>query len=215
MIKKHKWKLLWSSLLILLPVAAGLALWDQLPEQIATHWGLNGQPDGWSSKASAVFALPLVILAVNWVGMLAVSRDPGNQGQNRKIKGLTPWIGPVISIGCGIGTYAGALGTELPVVNLMFGIMGILFVFLGNYLPKCKPNRTIGIRVIWTLRSEENWIATHRFSGRVWMAGGILVLAAAFLPEKWVLPVSMALVLVLVLVSIIYSWAFSRKEQEK
>mgnify|MGYP000573868704 FL=1 len=56
--------------------------------------------------------------------------------------------------------------------NLLMAIlyvgMGLLFVIVGNYLPKVKPNRTIGIRVVWTLQDEENWNATHRFSGKIW-----------------------------------------------
>ena len=38
---------------------------------------------------------------------------------------------------------------------------GLLFMIIGNYLPKVKQNNTIGIRVVWTLQDEENWSATH------------------------------------------------------
>ena len=61
--------------------------------------------------------------------------------------------------------------------------LGLMFAAIGNYFPKCRPNRTVGIRIIWTLGSEENWNATHRFAGKVWVIGGLIMVLAALLPE--------------------------------
>ena len=60
---KNKFKVIITSIIVLLPILVGVADWDELPEQIATHWGPSGEPDGWSSKAVAVFALPLFLTA--------------------------------------------------------------------------------------------------------------------------------------------------------
>ena len=62
MIRKNKGKLILSSLVILLPMVMGLLLWNQLPEQIATHWGLHGEPDGWSGRPMAVFGIPAIMV---------------------------------------------------------------------------------------------------------------------------------------------------------
>ena len=67
MIKQNKKLLLLTSVITLLPVFIGLFLWNQLPDSVATHFGLNNQPDGYSSKAFAVFGLPLILLAVHLV----------------------------------------------------------------------------------------------------------------------------------------------------
>ncbi|MBR2895453.1 MAG: DUF1648 domain-containing protein, partial [Oscillospiraceae bacterium] len=66
MIKNHKWKLLVSSLLILAPMLVGLLYWNELPGQMATHWGVNGTADGWSSRTFAVVGMPLLLLAMHW-----------------------------------------------------------------------------------------------------------------------------------------------------
>ena len=50
MLKKHKMQLIWSSVVILLPVVAGLILWKALPEQFTTHWNAAGEADGFGSK---------------------------------------------------------------------------------------------------------------------------------------------------------------------
>ena len=67
MLKKNKWTLLITSLVILLPTVAGLILWNRLPQEVAIHWGVSGEPDGWANKAVAVFALPAFLLALQWL----------------------------------------------------------------------------------------------------------------------------------------------------
>ena len=77
MIKKNKGALILTSLVLLVPILVGLLLWDRLPEQIPSHWGINGEVDGWSSKAFAVFGFPCILLAMHWVCVLISSADPG------------------------------------------------------------------------------------------------------------------------------------------
>ena len=206
MIRENKKKLMISSLLILLPILVGLLLWDRLPEHMTTHWGLDGQADGWSSLPFAVFASPLLMLAAQWVCVWFTTRDPGNQGRNKKISALVLWIIPVISNLVSGMTYAIALGLEFSPVAPMAALMGLLFAVMGNYLPKTRMNKTIGIKVYWAYTSEENWNATHRFGGKVWFIGGICMIFAALLPEKWCIAVMMAAILVLCVIPVVYSW---------
>ena len=78
----------------------------------------------------------------------------------------------------------------------MFGI-GVLFMIIGNYLPKCKQNYTMGIKLPWTLDDEENWNRTHRFAGFLWVAGGVVIAINAFLKWEWLfLVVVFAMVLI-------------------
>ena len=83
MIKQNKKLLLLTSVITLLPVFIGLFLWNQLPDSVATHFGLNNQPDGYSSKAFAVFGLPLILLAVHLVCVVATNIDPKSKDINK------------------------------------------------------------------------------------------------------------------------------------
>ena len=213
MIKNNKWKLLISSVVILLPMVAGLVLWNKLPAKVPTHWGFDGTVDGWSSKAFAVFALPLILLAVHWVCVFVTSLDPKNKGQSGKVLGLILWICPMVSLFAGVSVYAAALGVELNVGALAMVAMGLLFVVIGNYLPKCKQNYTIGIKVPWTLDSEENWVATHRFGGRIWVVGGVLIVLCAFLPKAILFPIFLVLLTVMAFLPILYSYLYYRRHQ--
>ena len=213
MIKQNRWNLILSSIVILLPALFGIIFWNELPEQMTTHWGINGTADGWSSRAVAVFALPLCILAVHWLCVFCTAKDPGNKGQNRKVFALVLWITPLVSLFTNGMMYAVSFGKELQPYFMTNLLLGVVFVVIGNYLPKCKQNYTIGIKVKWTLENEENWNATHRFGGKVWVAGGLLLLLfCVCLPDAIVLWVTIPVMLLLIVIPVVYSWQYHKKQ---
>ena len=98
MIKKNLKTMIITSIIILAPIVAGLLLWDQLPAEIATHFGSDGEPDGWSSKEFAVIGLPLFLLAVHWFCAAFTGVDPKKENISNKMMTLVLWICPVIAI---------------------------------------------------------------------------------------------------------------------
>ena len=208
MIKKN-WKiLLITSLLILLPMLAGVVLWDQLPEQIPTHWNASGEVDGWSNKIFAVFGLSGILLAVQWLCTLGTRADPKKANHSEKVVHLVFWIVPVISNLLYAATYATALGKEVQIEVIMPVFIGLVFTIIGNYLPKCKQNYTIGIKIPWTLNSEENWNKTHRFAGRLWVICGLVIMLTGFFGGFGIF---FGVTLVMVIVPMIYSYRLHKK----
>ena len=209
MISKH-WKLLtFTSLVIVLPMVAGLLLWNQLPDQLPSHWNGAGEIDGWFSKTMSVFGTPLFLLVVHWLAIIATFSDPKKNHHSDKILPLVFWMIPLLSVGIHAVIYMTALGKEVNVSTLVPAFMGFLFIIIGNYLPKCKQNYTIGIKIPWTLDSEANWNKTHRFAGKVWVICGMIMVVLSFFGDaKSVLPVA----LVMVLVPVAYSYLLYRKE---
>ena len=208
MIKKNWKTLLITSLLILLPALAGIVLWDQLPEQIPTHWNPSGEVDRWSSKAFAIFGLSGILLAAQWLCTLGTRADPKKDNHPQKILHLVLWIIPVISNLLYAITYAVALGKEVRIEVIMPVFMGLLFAIIGNYLPKCKQNYTLGIKIPWTLNSEENWNRTHRFAGRLWVVCGIVIMLTGFFGGFWIF---FGIVLAMVIAPFLYSYLLHRK----
>lgn len=213
MIRKNKKTLIVTSLLTLLPMVVGLLLWDRLPDRLATHWGADGQPDGWSSLSFGVFYMPLILLAVQWLCVLITAMDPDNKERNQKMQTVVLWIIPVLSnLCCGL-MYALALGAEFSVNNVMLVFLGLMFAVIGNYMPKCRMNSTMGIKIPWTYSSEENWNATHRFGGKVWFIGGILIALCAFLPGEMGVAIMLVAMIVLSILPMVYSYRFYRAEK--
>ena len=208
MIKKNLKVLIITSLVILLPILAGVILWNQLPEQIPNHWNLSGEIDGWCSKPFAVFGMPLIMLAFQWLCALGTGADPKKANHPEKMVHLVLWIIPVINVLLSVLTYAVALGEELRVEVIMPVFIGLVFTIVGNYLPKCKQNYTIGIKIPWTLNSEENWNKTHRFAGWLWTACGLVIMLTGFFGGFWIF---FMVVPVMVLVPMLYSYLLHRK----
>ena len=215
MMKENKKQLIVSSIIILLPILMGVFLWEQLPEQMTTHWGVHGQADGWTGKAFAIFGLPVILLAVHWVAVGITAADPKNKNQNKKVVGMISWILPVLSLVTNGMMYAAALGNFVSVDIMTRILLGVMFVGIGNYLPKCKQNHTIGFKVTWTLHNEENWNKTHRFTGKLWVAGGLFVLLTMAIPMESIMYVLMVVCLLVCIVPILYSYGYYRKQRKQ
>ena len=211
MIKRNKWTLFLTSVIMLIPMVIGILLWDKLPEQIPTHWGINGEVDGWSSKAFAVFFFPTLLLAIHWICVFASAADPNNKNHSPKMMTLVLWICPVLSLLLNSMVYSAALGYEPAVETILPLLMGLMFIIIGNLLPKCRQSYTMGIKLPWTLNNEENWNKTHRFGGKVWVIGGVIIMATAFIGSFWLL---MGVTLVMVAAPTVYSYCLYRKQRK-
>ena len=212
MIRKNKAMLIVTSLVMLIPMLIGLLLWNKLPDQIPSHWDINGEVDAWSSKAFAVFFFPALLLGIHWLCVLASSADPKSKNYHPKMLRLVLWICPVISLVMNSLVYCVALGYELNVEIIMPLLVGLMFIIVGNLLPKCRQSYTMGIKLPWTLHNEENWNKTHRFGGKLWVIGGIITMATAFLGSFWIL---LSVLIVMVAAPTIYSYCLYHKQKKE
>ncbi len=212
MMKKINLKLLsLTSILTLLPILVGVILWKDLPASLPSHFGLDGQADGFSSKLEVVFLIPLVMLGLHFFAVVVTSLDPKASHVSPKMKTLVYWLVPFISGLVQLSIYGAAFGLIGNSTRIGLVMVGIVFLVVGNYLPKTKQNYTVGIRLPWTLDSEENWNKTHRLAGRLWVLGGLIILVNGFL--SWaVFYVFFGVLLVMVLVPIFYSYWISRSQ---
>ena len=141
--------------------------------------------------------------------------DNRNRQQSSKVIGMVIWMIPVTAL-----IYNGMarlISMDADSENLFMAVIyfgtGLLFMIIGNYLPKVKQNNTIGIRVVWTLQDEENWNATHRFSGKLWMASGILCMLCGLFEESMAaLVLYIVSIMAAAIISILYSYLFYKKK---
>lgn len=208
MIKKNLKTLIITSVVILLPILAGLYLWDKLPEQMPIHFGENGEPDNWASKEFAVLGLPVILVALQWILTGYMGQDPKRKNISEKMVALSLWIIPVVSVlGNGI-TYLYLSYEDINVVTIATLFLGLLLMVVGNYLPKMKQSYTVGIKLPWTLNSEENWYRTHRFAGVVFMLAGLIVLVAGFIEQIWIV---LAIIFAAAIIPSVYSYILYKK----
>ena len=206
---KNKKTLVITSLICLLPIIVGALVYKRLPETIATHFDLNGNPDGWSSRAFAVFGLPAILLAVNLLLPFMLRADPKHENMSGALVNITIWTIPVLSLICSGLTLGRALGYDVRIERVLPVFMGVLFILIGNYLPKTKQSYTMGIKLPWTLASEENWNRTHRLAGFLWVLGGVYFIVMSFI--GWSVPAFVLPLAVMVLLPMVYSYLLYRK----
>lgn len=212
MLKANKKTLIITSIITLLPILIGVLTWNKLPDVMATHFGTNNEANGFSSKAFTVFGIPLFMVAMQWLAALVTSKDPRRQNISPKMFTLVLWIVPVVSVFMAATIYPYNLGVDLDISFISMLLMGMLFVVVGNFLPKARQNYTIGIKIPWTLADETNWNKTHRLAGYLWVAGGVLMLLMA-LTGFVKMPLFIGIVIVMTLVPCVYSfWLYTHGE---
>ena len=191
--KNHKRTIILTTILCLLPIVAGLIFWDRLPEQLAIHFNSAGEPDNWASKPVAVLLMPVFIAALHLLCLFITAQDPKKQNITGVMKTLMLWICPFISWLCAGMTIGYALESVRNIGAVVCVFLGILFMVIGNYLPKCLPSYTVGIKLPWTLHDEGNWRYTHRIGGFCFMAAGLVTLVSAFFGPVWLPLTALAL----------------------
>lgn len=211
MLKANKKTLIITSVLTILPMLIGIIYWNRLPDVMATHFGTNNEADGFSSKPFAVFGTPVLLLAILWLGAIVTANDPKKKNISPKMFNLMLWIAPAISIFVAAAMYPVNLGYQVDIGFFAGLFMGLIFIVIGNYLPKARQNYTIGIKIPWTLANEENWNRTHRLGGYLWMLGGLLLIIISLtkvISAGWII----AIALIMVLVPSVYSyWLHAKK----
>ena len=210
--KTNKKLLILTSMVILFPILWGLMIWPQLPNQISIHFNVAGQANNFQPKPLVVFGLPILLLLVHLLVIFMIGRDPKNRTMNEKMVRVIYWLTSIVSLSISYLVYSKALGSTTNPSVFVSVLLGLIFVIMGNYMPKLKVNHTVGIRLPWTLQSEDNWHKTHRLAGKLWVLGGLILLFEAGLQF------ALSYVLVLVLLAIVfipmmYSYQLSRKNR--
>ena len=210
---RDKGMMIISSLICLLPMLFSAAVYDALPAQVAVHWNSAGVPDQYAGRVLAAFGLPVLLLAIHLLSAVFLLRDPRREVGSQTLRLLGIWVIPALSVILVPVTLLIAMGTDIPIVMLVTLLVGTMLVVVGNYLPKSRQNYTVGIKLPWTLNSEENWNKTHRVAGYLWVLGGILLLAGSFLLHDTGarLPLTLGIVAVLIIVPAAYSYRLYRR----
>ena len=193
----------------LLPILLSLIFYDQMPEKVATHFDVNFVPDGYSPKWQAAFMIPGILFFLNIFVWFMLDNDPRKAGINPIMRRISQWIIPVLSVTVQSAIIFYSIADNVNLVRMIPLMVGVMLMLIGNYMPKCRQNYTAGIRLPWTLSSEENWNRTHRFGGKAMVAGGILLALCSFIKVN--LAVVLLIVLIFTAVPVIYSYILYKK----
>ena len=200
-------------LIILITGVASLYFFNNFPEQVPIHWNMAGEVDNYGSRTLGAFLFPVIILGMYLLFLVLPLMDPKkeNYAQFRKVYHLFKLMMILfMAIVYFLASFS-ALGFDLNIGLWMSTMVGILFVFIGSCLGRLKSNWFIGIRLPWTLSSDENWKKTHRFSGKIYVFAGFLMMTMGLVPLGFRMYLFVVVLILLVVLPIAYSfWHFKK-----
>lgn len=195
---KNKFRLRKSSIVsiitsILILIIFNILFYDKMPAELPTHWNFRGEVDDYSSRFDAMVLTHGFLVVMNIFACFMLDNDPRNKRQNKFVMTISKLAVPAIMIVVYTITVMVGLGRDVNVSVIIPLFVGLLFIAIGNYLPKTRRNYTMGIKLPWTLNSDENWRRTHRLGGICFVILGLCLILSVFLKSEIVFLVPLIL----------------------
>jgi immunity protein, SdpI family len=191
--------------------------WSGAPDRIPTHWGMNGEVNGYAGKFEGLLVLPLMALGIYLLLLVMPRFDPGRAN-------YAHFAGVYLLFRFGVLVFLGLVygiihlwirGYRPPVSVLVPIFLGALFLLLGSVMGKIRPNWFIGIRTPWTLSSKLSWSRTHRVAGWVFMLEGVCLIMAGVLRSNVALIATLAVGGAGMVGTIVYSYLLWRDDPDR
>ena len=203
--------------IVLAILLAGVSVWayPHLPPRVATHWNAAGQPNGYSSRGFAMALVPGLMVLITLLFQLLPLVDPKRANYAKFLDSYWAIANTVLLFlgSVHVLIIAHGLGYGVSIARLVPLFMGVLFIALGNVLPRIEPNWFVGIRTPWTLSSDTVWRKTHRTGGWVFFLGGCALMIEAFIPVSPFWPLYAVTIVPVVLVPVVQSYILWKREQ--
>ncbi|MBQ2890156.1 MAG: DUF1648 domain-containing protein [Clostridia bacterium] len=202
--KYFKWKIwLITSVVCLLPILLGLALWEKLPETLAIHFNIYGEPDNFASKGFVVFGLPFLMVVLQTVGCFVNDINAHKYGEKSKIDRVIKWLVTFVTLALYVATLGYGLGWNFDMRKVAGVLVAAILMVIGNYLPKFDYIKNYDL-------STEKAKKINRFIGFATVIMGVLFLISVFLPPIWTV-VCLILLIPYAIISAIYGIVEGRK----
>jgi uncharacterized membrane protein len=170
--------------LLILSLAVSFFAYPLLPEVVVTHWNGAGQANGFGTRLSAAYFMPIFAFGLGVLLLFLPAIDPLKRNIalfRAEYNGLPVALMVFMLYIHGV-TLAYNLGWPVQINQMIIPGMGILFIYIGTILPKAKRNWLFGVRTPWTLSSDTVWAKTHSLGGKLFILTGIIVMAGLFFP---------------------------------
>ena len=211
----------WCFVIIIIQIIASLYLGLSLSEdvKIPCHWNIKGEIDGYYGKWTGLLLFPGISIAMLLLLIALPYISVRYKNARERFDKVIPNLATIIIFFfAGFHIYTILLAKEIlnPSGNMIFYLIGLMFILLGNLLPKIPSNFFAGIRTPWTLSSENVWRKTHRSGGISFVLAGFLMI---LIPLLWKnsqtsLVVMFIVVMAIVLYPVLYSFILYKKEEK-
>ena len=210
-------KIIW--LIIAAPAVYLAVVWNRLPEKVAIHFDLQGNPDKFGNKSELII-MSVVLIVMNALTYLLLTNiyriDPKKYAAENKdrLQSIAMAVAVFLAAVLILIIYSSLQGSIKISMGLIFSGVGLLFAVIGNYMPNLKPNYFAGLRLPWTLENEENWRKTHLLAGKLFFGGGLaLALICLFTPPVASIIIFFTVIIVITVIPCVYSYRMYKKQK--
>jgi uncharacterized membrane protein len=197
--------------LVVIPLALLFYMWSSIPETIPVHYGWSGEPNRFDNKSILIWFIPLVMIFSYSIMALVPRIDPKNRVTYNQRGYYSMRLAVSLFHAILFSSYILSIAGDWNFSRTVPLLIMALLIVLGNYMPVLKPNYFIGVRTPWTLENTHVWKKTHRFCGRLLVAGGLVGLIMHLVWPSLSLSFSVGLIVVLAVLSVSYSYVTYRK----
>jgi len=181
---KTKTATILSSAIILIEIIVSIIAYPNLPQNMATHWDIDGNVNGYMSKDASLIFLPAISVGIMLLLFFIPRIDPkpANISKFRNhfnifILGITVFFFYVNMI-----VLSANLKYSFDMNRFLMPALGALLFLVGDLIGVAEPNYTIGIRTPWTLANDTVWRDTHKVGGKVFKILSIVGIIGVFFP---------------------------------
>jgi uncharacterized membrane protein len=156
------------------------------PDVVPIHFNYLGEADRWANKwVYLIFAMIPLVEAGSYLIYRRVNANNDNTRRNAPYEESVVVLTGLFLAAAGwfflLTVRSGANRLDTSWACLIFAGVGLLMVYISNFMAKIRPNRTLGFKVKWTLRDEKVWVKTHRVAGYAGVIGGLIILIGSIL----------------------------------
>ncbi|MBU1203046.1 SdpI family protein [Patescibacteria group bacterium] len=207
-----------SLLLILAMIVMAFYFYGQLPDRVISHWGANGQADGYSSKNFHIYFFPFLTIALYLLFKYLPKIDP--KRKNYKQFDISYHAFRLVMIFFFVAMFALTsfinIGYQINMSVAVSSMIGVLFIFIGFIIKDIKQNWFMGIRTPWTLSNENVWKKTHMFAQKIFIFCGFIFIALPYLPVQYFSYYIIAIIILVSLGTYGYSyWLYKKEDSSK
>lgn len=210
-------------ILMYLPLLVTIIALPFLPDQIPAHYGFDGQVTRWGSKfETLIFPVITIFFGLFMLGMAKISAKQEGTGKNNEkitiVIGLLSLV--LFHAMTGYFLYTAFHKVEnlqsvaIKPTQMIFGILGVLMIIVGNMMPQAEKNSVIGVRTPWSMKNEITWKKSQRFGGISFILSGIIILFISFMTApNTCLVVSLIILVIDILSNVLYSYHIAKKNE--
>lgn len=210
--KINKISVIFPVVLIIISFFIAIYFYPVFPDQVATHWGIDNQVNGYSSKAFGLFFMPVLSIFLFFLFIALPKIDPYKKNFDQFKNYFQNFINLTFAFlfYVYLVSVIWNLDFHFNVIQVLSPGFAVLFYYAGVLTSHAKRNWFVGIRTPWTMSSQLVWDKTHQIGGKLFKLTGLISLFSLFFPKLAIFFILVPVIFVTVFI-FVYSYLEYRK----